>query len=69
MIEFFHEHVNSTFIIHFFKSSPYKSSFTTSWTYYNIYDVYSILHFLWGTMFWAIKKRMPMYTVHDDRPI
>ena len=45
-IEFFHGHSISTFIVHFIKSLPYKNAYTTSWIYYNIYDIYNISPFL-----------------------
>ena len=42
MIEFFDEHVISTFIIYFIKSSPHKSS----GMYYNICNIYNVSSFL-----------------------
>ena len=44
--KFFVVHVISTLVIYFFESLLHKSSYTISWIYHNLYQIYNISLFL-----------------------
>ena len=68
----FDAHVISTFIIYFFKSLLYKSSYTISWIYHNLYHVYNISPFNKRHNVFGYQKTnadVLRHTVHEDTSI